>query len=272
MLQIGTFARIGQVSVKTLHHYEKLGLLVPDYVDQFTNYRYYSYRQVARLNRILALKDLGLSLDQVAEVLKGTLSADELRGMLRLKRIQLAEQMQAMQAQLERVEARLIQIELEGKMPNFEVVLKTIDPMIVAGRRIIVTENNDFPVGLGEAFKEACDYVQAHGKQTGPGIAIWYTPVDTKEAEDVEAAYPIEQEIAGTDRVKVHELPQELAATVMFEGDFKKFMEGYDAVLKWIDLNNYRVTGPFREVYHKFDGQTNEDVAVEIQFPVAKAG
>lgn len=128
------------------------------------------------MNRILALKDLGLSLEQIVEVLSGTLSADELRDidMLRLKRVQLSEQMQAMQTQLEQVEARLTQIDLEGTMPNFEVVLKTIDSIIVAGRRIIVTKNNECPVWLGEAFQEAYDHVQAHGKQTGPGIAIWY--------------------------------------------------------------------------------------------------
>ena len=69
MLKIGYFARISQVTVKTLHHYDRIGLLKPAHVDPFTSYRYYTIDQLGQLNRILALKDLGLSLEQIAQLL-----------------------------------------------------------------------------------------------------------------------------------------------------------------------------------------------------------
>lgn len=260
------FARVSQVSVKTLHFYEKIGLLLPKKVDDFTGYRYYSIHQLPRLNRILALKDLGLSLEQIRHILRGKLSAKEIRGMLRLRQAELEEQMLEMQEQLARVAARLTQIELEGKMPEYDVVLKKVEPTLVAGRRIIVTENNDHPVGLPEAFNEAFTYVEEHGKQVGPSIAVWYTPMDAPE-EDVEAAFPIEKSIAETERIKVHELPSEQVASLLFKGKMDNFMQGYDAVLKWIEANGYTITGPFREVYHDFTQM--DDVAIEIQFPVA---
>jgi len=150
-------------------------------------------------------------------------------------------------------------------MPNYDIVLKTIEPLLVAGRRIIVTENDDHPVGLPEAFEETYNYVQEHGKQASPCIAVWYTPMDAQE-EDVEAACPIEQPIAESERVKVHELPSEQVASALFKGEMDNFMQGYDALLKWIEANGYTVVGPFREVYHDF--KQMDDVEIEIQFPV----
>jgi DNA-binding transcriptional MerR regulator len=113
MFKIGEFSRFSQVTVKTLRHYDKIGLLKPAEVDRFTGYRYYSASQLPRLNRILALKDLGLSLDQIAQLLEGDLSPDQIRGMLRLKQVEIQQQMQEEQVRLARVEWRLKQIERE---------------------------------------------------------------------------------------------------------------------------------------------------------------
>lgn len=85
MLRIGDFSKLSLVSVKTLRYYDELGLLKPVRVDDTTGYRYYSADQLPRLHRILALKDLGLSLEQVGELLRDNLTAEEIRGMLRLK-------------------------------------------------------------------------------------------------------------------------------------------------------------------------------------------
>lgn len=85
-----------------------------------------------RLNRILALKDLGLSLEQIATLLNDKLSAEQIRGMLRLKQLEVQERVGEEQARLARVEARLRQIEGEGKMPTYEVVIKKVPALRVA--------------------------------------------------------------------------------------------------------------------------------------------
>ena len=54
-----------QVTVKTLRHYESLGLLIPAEVDDSSGYRYYTISQMQRLNSILALKNLGFSLEEI---------------------------------------------------------------------------------------------------------------------------------------------------------------------------------------------------------------
>ena len=116
MFTIGDFARSGRVSVRMLRHYDAIGLLRPASVDPFTGYRSYRAEQLARLNRVVALKDLGFTLDQVATIVDDEIDVDELRGMLRLRRAELREQIAADAARLARVEARLRIIEREGAM------------------------------------------------------------------------------------------------------------------------------------------------------------
>ena len=111
MLKIGEFSRISHVSAKTLRYYDEIGLFRPAQVDRLTGYRYYSMGQLPRLKRILALKDLGLSLEQIAVLLGDELSPAEIRGMLRLKRAEIQHRLQEETARLALVEARLAQIE-----------------------------------------------------------------------------------------------------------------------------------------------------------------
>ena len=69
MFSIGEFARLGGVSVRTLRHYDEIGLLRPATVDPDTGYRGYSAARLGQISRIIALKELGLSLAQVRRLL-----------------------------------------------------------------------------------------------------------------------------------------------------------------------------------------------------------
>lgn len=111
MLKIGEFAKVAQVTVKTLRYYGKLGLLKPIWIDRFTGYRYYSQEQLSRLNRIMVLKDFGFTLEQIGQILQEELTLEELRGMLRLKHAELAQHIREEQARLTRIEDRLHRIE-----------------------------------------------------------------------------------------------------------------------------------------------------------------
>ena len=82
MFSIGEFARHGRISVRMLRHYDAIGVLVPATVDPVSGYRFYQAGQLSRLNRIIALRDLGFSLRQVQPILDDQVSAAELRGML----------------------------------------------------------------------------------------------------------------------------------------------------------------------------------------------
>ncbi len=107
VFRIGEFSTIAQVSGRQLRHYDQLGLLKPIYIDPETGYRYYSASQLPRLNRILALKELGLTLDQIGQFLEENVSADELRKMLHRKQEEIEQAMRESQMHLNYIETRI---------------------------------------------------------------------------------------------------------------------------------------------------------------------
>jgi len=157
-------------------------------------------------------------------------------------------------------------------MPEGDVIIKKVEPMLVAGRRIVIPKHTgEMLPELNEAFMEAAGYVaqfDAFGDQ--PGTAVWFTPPDQQNDLDIEAAIPLKQTIEGKGEIKIHELPGAQMACLMYNGPFSKYLDNYRVILGWIDRNGYTITGPFREVYYKFDWNDLDHIAVEIQFPVSK--
>lgn len=139
MFRIGEFSKIAQVSGSQLRYYDEIGLPKPSRIDEFTGYRYYSARQLPWLNRILALKDLGLSLDQIRRMLDEDVSAEEIRGMYTLKKAQIEQSVGDELSRLQNIESRLRQID-EGELPeDTEIVLKSIPEQPYLSLREIVS-------------------------------------------------------------------------------------------------------------------------------------
>jgi predicted transcriptional regulator YdeE len=268
VLKIGDFAKLARVSVKALRHYDKLGLLRPSWVDRWTSYRYYNVEQLPRLNRILALKDLGFSLEEVQQLLRDDLAGAELRGMLRMKRTELQRRLRSEQARLQRVEARLRQIEREGELPRYEVVIKSVPARRVAGLRDWIPDYEH----IGSLFAELDAYVQARCLAVGttsPRIAVYYEVQEGDQGIDAEAALPV----SGVARIKppllVHDLAAvEAMACVVHPGEYDSLGEAYAAAMVWIEENGYRVAGPSREVYLPEPEQGRS--IVDVQFPVER--
>src|SRR5215208_6611383 len=127
MLKIGEFSRLSQVTVKTLHHYDEIGLLKPAQVDKFTEYRYYTLEQLPRIHSVMALKELGLSLDEIKLMLHNDLPPEQIRGMYQLKRAEVQQRLREEQARLAQIEFRLRQIEQEGKLDTVDIVIKRVE-------------------------------------------------------------------------------------------------------------------------------------------------
>ena len=125
MFRIGEFSQIARVSGRLLRYYDSIGLLRPIRADPQTGYRYYSASQLAQLNRILALKELGLTLDQIGRMLDEKISADEIRGMLMLRKAELERSLDEEAARLRHIESRLRQIDEQGALRDYDVVVKS---------------------------------------------------------------------------------------------------------------------------------------------------
>lgn len=273
MIKIGDFARLSQVTVRTLRYYEEVGLLRPVQVDRYTGYRYYQMEQLPRLNRILALKDLGLALDQIAALLTTDLPPAQLRGMLRLKQAELQQQAAEMQERLARIEARLSQIEQEDTMPDYDVVLKRVDAQRVALVHDVIPTQEQINQTFNRLFDELENTIkQNQAGMTGPGIALWYDSGMQAQDIHVAAAWPTNGTLAPDDRVQIDELPAvEQMAYVVHHGPFATLSQAYGALFSWIESNGYQITGPSREVYLQYERNGDQaQYVTEIQAPVAR--
>jgi DNA-binding transcriptional MerR regulator len=142
MFKIGEFSRLSRVSVRMLRHYDQLGLLTPSQTDSFTGYRYYSAEQLPRLNRIIALRDLGFSLEQIAGMLEEDLSTDQLLGMLKLKRAEVQEQMKSEEQKLRRLEVRIRQMSESPMHGEYDVIVRDIEPALAATYREVAEDDD----------------------------------------------------------------------------------------------------------------------------------
>ena len=75
MYRIGDFSKMTKTTVKTLRYYDSIGLLKPQFVDEFTGYRFYSTDQLTKLHKIQSFRQIGLSIDEIKTILEGKSSA-----------------------------------------------------------------------------------------------------------------------------------------------------------------------------------------------------
>lgn len=281
MIKIGDFSKLSRVTVKTLRYYDELNLLRPVQIDEHSGYRYYSAEQLPRLNRILAYKDLGFSLEQIRSLLDENLSVEQMRGMLRLKQVEIRDRLRAEQDRLARVEARLKQIEQEDLMATqadqvYEVVLKKVAPQLVASVSGVIPGYDESGPVFDRLFDEVYDHVcRDQGvRQVGQGIALYHDHEDGSNRDiQVEALAPLYAPLKGSARVQVYELPGvETMASVVHQGAFASLGLAYRAMMNWIERNGYTIAGPCREIYLQYERDGDPDQYVtEIQYPVARA-
>jgi DNA-binding transcriptional MerR regulator len=269
MLKIGDLAKLGHVSVRMLRHYDDLDLLKPIIVDRFTGYRYYSIYQLRRLNRIVALKDLGFSLTQVAELINNTFSPQQLRAILEMKQLELQQHVEEEQARLAQVAARLRAIEQEGMLPAYDVVLKPVEACLAVAIRATLASVNQVP----SLFDELNAHLAQHRlNRSQPNLILWHGGDEKTQTLDIEVAQPLHEAIPSTERVQAATLPAlACAACVVHHGGYDTIDQAYATLYQWVEENRYWITGSTRQVHLHYDAQADAATFMtELQFPVEK--
>lgn len=268
MIKIGDFSRMGGVSIATLRHYDEAGILRPIHVDEGTNYRYYDIGQIWQLRRILALKDLGLSLQEIVPILASEQSSEDFRRLLERKFADVQLRVDQEIARLKRIEHRILLIDKENVMSNTKVQLMTVSPLLVAYSRISIPTNDQAGALLGEAYESLMREIHSRGRQSaGSCMAVWYSPPDSFTDEVVEAAVPIASPDDIEDSEKVQILPEVEVASITHRGPFEEFIDGHRILTSWMEEEGYILAGPYREIYHS---HTPSESVTEIQYPVEK--
>jgi DNA-binding transcriptional MerR regulator len=277
MFRIGEFAQIAQVSGRQLRFYDQLGLLRPAHTDPQTGYRYYSIRQLPRLNSILALKELGLSLEQIGPLLRNEISPVELRGMLTMKRAQVERSLRDEEARLRHIESRIAQIDRHGGFEDYDVVVKAVEPIPYLSLRCACED-------MDEATRVIRLVAEEGGRQIRPALRDKLIVVARNDRDDekldLEIGFSLMRpsnaniRISGDLVLCASELPAvETMATIVRPGTNSASHTSFGAIGSWIEANAYEIAGPCREVFlEPITGPPGFEAAlVEIQFPVCKA-
>lgn len=278
MYKIGDFSQLGQVSVRMLRHYDKLGLLKPGQVDPWTSYRYYTLDQLPRLHRIMALKDLGLSLEQVGQLLDDPQSDARLGQMLRERQHTIEQQLAEEQARLARVSARLQQLERLHEPIPYEIALKELPAQHVAAIREIVPHVSQMGNVRDRMLRQLYARLAAFRIEAGTELAIYhlqaYSDSDIDMSLAVEVA-PGTRLPAGEGILKSYRLPSApLAASIIHHGSMWKVPDVVVNLYRWLGMNGYASAGPYREIHlfgrelALFAGDTPDDAVFEILVPI----
>ena len=266
MLQIGEFSRICQVSVKTLHHYDKIGLLAPAEVDRVTGYRYYRPEQIDTMNYIRRLKRYGFSLEEIQHII--SLSDEkEISGLLRQQRDKLKREQQDKAAVLNELQTHISVFERTGDVmtyqKGYQIEVKDSPAMNVLAVRARMSVN-EFGRYYGTLFERV---PRDRVTPTGLTGARYYDQEFDPESSDIEVFIGIRER----EKADVVMEPCECAMTV-HHGAYSTLSEAYGAVVNWILENDYETAGAPFDLYIKtqFDSLSPEDWETEVYFPIRK--
>jgi len=272
MFTVGEFSRLAQVSKRLLCYYDEIDLLKPIQIDPLTGYRYYSAEQMSLLNRILALKDLGLSLDQIQRILCDNISIDEIQGMLLLKKAEIEQQLQGELKRIRNIESRLQSIRNTEAHKPLNVVIKNTPAQPILSLRMIV-ETFEHGISLFGQIRKVLPEKNSYGLC----FCICHDDDIVDRDMDLEMGRFIETQshapvpLVGDLQLCFRELPAvETMATIVVKGSLETIHTGYTEIGTWAEVNDYRFAGTPREICLQ-DALTADgsDLITEIQFPIA---
>ncbi|MEM7799404.1 MAG: MerR family transcriptional regulator [Chloroflexota bacterium] len=274
MFRIGEFSKIAQTPISQLRYYDRIGIFQPAHTDKFTSYRYYSADQLPDLNRILALKELGLTLDQIKQMVQENVSPSEIRGMLALRKAQAEQAIEAEMNRLRIIEARLKQVESQGALAEDDVILKAVDAIPFFSTRNILPTLFDGTDVMGELMMRVPQHVGE--KRLSHLTAIIHGDAFSIEKADVEMGYLLKGEakapllLSNGSEAKMRILPaEEKVISAVRIGPFENGYDPYAKLGRWIESSGFKIAGPAREIFIEPPTEANRGQAVcEIQFPV----
>ena len=273
MYSIGEYARIAQVSKRLLRYYDEIGLFQPVKIDRESGHRYYSATQLPELNRILALKDLGISLNQIQRFVRDEISATEIQGMLSLRKAELEQQVLEELQRIRTIESRLKQIQERDSLVKDVIVKQVPEQRFVSARKVLsqVESPDDFFWAVLNVLTQGDR--GSKGKMTiifhEDGIESDYIDMEFGKSLDRSSRLTLANHngITLTDK----SLSSATMATFVPQTKDCSKLLGYNAIADWVEANHYDLAGAVRLVFLELPKQPgDDDYVMEIQFPVRK--
>ena len=267
-LKIGEFSKMMQVTVKTLRHYEQKGLLVPDEVDEWTGYRYYSITQMQRLNTIRGLQRQGFSLEEIKDLFE---DESQMPSVAQLTK-KIEETERQLQILMERRHQLLKWMDSHKQIRTMEKFsIQSLPEIIVASHREIIPDYS----ALGQlCVNKIGPEMQRLGcKCPPPGYCFTIEHHQEYRATDLDIEYCEQVEEMGTDNtiIQFKRLPAVPKALCMKHvGPYERFHESFTEAFAYMEEQGYKQAGPLRTSY--IDGVWNKANPEEwlsiIQIPI----
>lgn len=281
VLKIGDFSKIAKVSIKTLRHYDQLGLLVPEEVDYFTGYRKYSVYQLNRLYRILFYKDLGFSLKEISEIIEQEISVEQMTKLLEQRKKQLESSIEEAKRNLDLVQGRIMQMKIDQSIPVYDIQVTEPKKFTVVSVRTIIPKVEEFTFYSNQSYNYIYDVLdKIHIEPSGYEFNLYHLTEYTEENLDIEFCVSVEvtdkqhMVIEKTDLVYREIQDEHLTAVLMFTGDYCDLSVPIIEMLKWLENSGYELDGEMREIHLSgkahVDNVLQKDAAVELQMPIKK--
>jgi effector-binding domain-containing protein len=274
MIKIGEFSKISGLSIDTLYHYEKKGILMPNYTDYDNGYRYYDFEQLVIVNKILALKDAKFSLSEIRNLMNSNLTTNEFLELIEEKANIIENSITNDILKLNRLRNNIFLIKNGGAPQMNEIMVKRVEPIVVASLRKQF-HNSKFDKELEEMWRNLKNYINENKiKIITPCMMIYHTDwwsMDESKNLDVEVIEPVINKLSENKNVYINELPAiESMVSIVHKGSFDKIGETFDNLFEWIEKNDYKKSGPIREIYHKGEWVTKntDEYITELQIPV----
>lgn len=254
-----------------LRHYNELGLLVPEYVDEMTGYRYYNAGQLSLANRIHSLKDMGFSLTLIGQILKEYGDAESLRKHLMIQHAQMKEQEQLLQNKLSMLQTTIQQLGKDCLSMKYNVTLKEISTRYVASVRNIIPSYNQEGLLWNQLMKEtAAQRLQM--AEPCMSLAVFHDEGYKETDVDVEIQISVTGTYQDTEHVHFKQVPEQVVTSTIIEGSYDQLGAANEMIAAWISGNRYEMNGPMFNIYHVGPGtESNPDLWVtEVCYPVKK--
>ena len=267
MFTIGQFSKICQVSVKTLHHYDRINLLNPIKVDAFTGYRYYSQQQLNTMLLIKRLKRYGFSLEEIRKLLDCN-DKRALFSTLQKQKEQLKQQVQKTNQIIQEISSHLQNFERTGDIMSYQYGYE-VELRQVPARAVLTCRQKMSVDEFGKYYSSIYERVPKE-KVTPNGItgAVYYDEEFNRDCSDIELIVGIREQDKAD---KIMDSAQ--CAVTLHKGGYSSLSDAYGALVSWIQQNGYEENGAPYDIYVKtgFDNLPMEDWETEVYFPVKKA-
>ena len=255
MYKIGELSKLCNISVKTLRYYDAEGLLVPDEIDKFTGYRYYSASKLEDCYRIIALKELGFSLDEIRVQLT-TNDNEKITAALNAKLDELQALIETTQTQLRTIKSIKNNL-TKGESKMFNIIIRATDKVRVAYIRKNYLSKSDALDDIAK-IKNSLPKIILGKRNVIINYEIEYKEKDFDLATCVEIVGKLPQNTAYEE--KMISLGSNVASLICKTGELD---DAYKAMIKHLDSSSYKVCGAYYEIHH-------DDGTVELKVPVCE--